>query len=75
MNDINRRLFANPLFWVDKQCALERALADGTVLEMNRPHALAELGQAQAKVRTFIAAGKITRAEVDAEIALQKEGQ
>ena len=71
-NDINRTLFANPLFWVDKQVALEIALADGSVLDKNRPHAMAEANQARRAVEKFITDGKITQAEVDKEIAFQK---
>ena len=61
--DIKRRLFANPIFWVDKECALARALADGTVPEgdINRSTVEAELN------------GAITQADVDAEKAAQGE--
>ena len=71
-NDINRRLFANPLFWVDKQVALEVALADGTVLDKNRPFAMNEAGEARRMVEQFISNGEISQAEVDKEIAFQK---
>ena len=74
-SDIKRRLFANPIFWVDKECALARALADGTVPEgdINRSTVEAELTEARGKVRGFLANGAITQADVDAEKAAQGE--
>ena len=69
---VDRRLSANPLFWVDKRVALETAFIDGTVLEMNRAYANAEIADAKVKIATFIVEGKITQAEVDQEIAFQK---
>ena len=69
-DEIKRRLFANPLFWVDKQVALETALEDGTIPvgDSNLPYVVSELAEARFKITAYINSGKITQAEVDAEI-------
>ena len=71
-DDIKQRLSADPIYWIDKQVALETALADGEIADANKIWAAAEIAQAKAKVKDFLASGKITQAEVDAEVALQK---
>ena len=71
-DDIRRRLFANPIFWIDKMVALQTALDAGTVDDMNRATVEAEMEEARAKVEGFLRDGKITQADVTAEVALQR---
>ena len=73
--EIKRLLLNNPLFWVDKSCALTQAMYDGTIPpdDMNRAAVEAERNEADRKVAEFVAAGKILQEEVNAERKQQME--
>ena len=69
LRDIRKRLFANPVFWIDKDVALTRYLED----DPGDPVITAERDAARARVRQFVSDGSITQAAADAEYAFQKE--
>ena len=75
IDDIKRRLFANPIFWVDKMVALQMALDAGEVDDMNRAIVEVELKEAREEVANALSTEMITQAEVDAEVALQRGGK
>ena len=74
-DDIKRKLFANPMFWVDKMCALQTALDDDTFPpdDPNHSHVVAELAEAEQKVNQLILQGKVTKEDVAAEIKFQED--